>query len=168
MRTEALADRQGGVRDVEAGVQLWPAVLASMSIPGIYPPVRIGRFTLVDGGVLNPVPSSVVSELGADVVIAVKLSNRTTQPPVIAEAVEAQGKPPSVIQSITRSIEMMQGKITVDAASVATILLEPAFNELGGWGLRDFTVGRKHIALGMAAAEEALPRIEATLPWLRR
>ena len=37
-----------------------------------------------------------------------------------------------------------------------------------GWGLRDFTVGRKHIALGSAAAEEALPRIEATLPWLRR
>lgn len=147
---------------------LWPAVLASMSIPGVYPPVRIGRFTLVDGGVLNPVPSNVVTELGADVVIAVKLSARTTMPPVIAESVEAQGKPPSVIQSITRSIEMMQGKITVGAAEAATILLEPAFTELGGWGLRDFTVGRKHIALGAEAAEEALPRIEATLPWLRR
>ena len=147
---------------------LWPAVLASMSIPGVYPPVRIGRFTLVDGGVVNPVPTNVVSELGADVVIAVKLANRSSLPPVIAEAVEADGKPPSVIQSITRSIEMMQSKITLEAASAATILLEPGFTDIGGWGLRDFTVGRKYIELGAAAAEEALPRIEATLPWLRR
>jgi NTE family protein len=146
---------------------LWPAVLASMSIPGVYPPVRIGRFTLVDGGVVNPVPTNVVSELGADVVIAVKLANRSSLPPVIAEAVEAEGKPPSVIQSITRSIEMMQSKITLEAASAATILLEPGFTDIGGWGLRDFTIGRKYIELGAAAAEDALPRIEATLPWLR-
>ena len=32
---------------------LWPAVLASMAIPGIYPPQRIGEHILVDGGVLK-------------------------------------------------------------------------------------------------------------------
>ena len=35
---------------------LWPALLASMAIPGIYPAQRIGEYVLVDGGVLNPVP----------------------------------------------------------------------------------------------------------------
>ena len=30
------------------------AALATMAIPGIYPPVRIGDYVLVDGGVVNP------------------------------------------------------------------------------------------------------------------
>jgi len=32
--------------------------------------------------------------------------------------------------------------------------------------LRTFAGGRSHIALGEAAAEEALPRLAAALPWV--
>ena len=146
---------------------LWPAVLASMAIPGIYPSQRIGEHVLVDGGVLNPVPSSVAASLGADMVIAVKLATRDDAEPLALEAGVIEGKSISVVQAIMRSIEMMQGKIVTDTANAATILIEPNFGESGGWGLRSFKQGRRFIDAGEASAEAALPRLEATLPWLR-
>lgn len=41
------------------------ALLASCAIPGIFPPVTIGRRELVDGGVANHTPITVAIELGA-------------------------------------------------------------------------------------------------------
>jgi NTE family protein len=138
-----------------------------MAIPGIYPSQRIGEHVLVDGGVLNPVPSSVAASLGADIVIAVKLATRDDAEPLELEAGVIEGKSISVVQAIMRSIEMMQGKIVTDTANAATILIEPDFGESAGWGLRSFKQGRRYIDAGEASAEAALPRLEATLPWLR-
>ncbi len=50
------------------------AVRASISIPGVFTPVKRDGMLLVDGGLVNPVPVSVVREMGADYVIAVDLS----------------------------------------------------------------------------------------------
>ena len=51
------------------------AVRASISAPGIFTPVRSGNRILVDGGLVNPVPVSVVKSMGADRVIAVDLNH---------------------------------------------------------------------------------------------
>jgi len=51
------------------------AVRASISVPGVFTPVRKNGAILVDGGLVNPVPVSVVREMGADVVIAVDLNH---------------------------------------------------------------------------------------------
>ena len=146
---------------------LWAAVLASMSIPGIYPPQRIGAYTLVDGGVLNPVPSNAAARMGADVVIAVKLAGPPAPIVTDAEARAPSGRAPAVLHSIMGAIDMMQSKIVTDTAAAATIVIEPDL--VGGTpiGLRQFTQGRRYIARGEAAAEDALPRIAAALPWLR-
>lgn len=48
---------------------------ASMSVPGIFAPVSIEDRLLVDGGMSNNLPVSVVREMGADVVIAVDISS---------------------------------------------------------------------------------------------
>ncbi|MGJ3245715.1 MAG: patatin-like phospholipase family protein [Elainellaceae cyanobacterium] len=51
------------------------AVRASISIPGIFAPVQKDEnIYLVDGGVVNPVPVSVVRAMGANIVIAVNLN----------------------------------------------------------------------------------------------
>jgi NTE family protein len=42
-----------------------PALLASSAIPGVFPPVTIGRRDLVDGGVANHTPITAAIELGA-------------------------------------------------------------------------------------------------------
>ena len=51
--------------------RLQEALRATMAIPGLFVPVRIGNRVLVDGGVLNNVPADVVRAMGADIVIAV-------------------------------------------------------------------------------------------------
>lgn len=51
------------------------AVRASISMPGVFVPVQHRGAYLVDGGVINPVPVSVVNAMGADIVIAVNLNH---------------------------------------------------------------------------------------------
>jgi NTE family protein len=146
---------------------LWSAVLASVSLPGIYPPQRIGPYTLVDGGVLNPVPSDVVAELGADRVLAVRLSNRPPGQRNWAEAQPSANGGPSVLQTMLHSIELLQSRISTHTAAAATMVIEPILDEVGGKGLRHFSQGRRFVAEGAATAEAALPLLAQAFPWLR-
>ena len=54
---------------------LLEAIRASISIPGIFTPVKSEGKLLVDGGLVNPVPVSVVRQMGAEFVIAVDMSH---------------------------------------------------------------------------------------------
>jgi NTE family protein len=47
------------------------AMRATMSLPGVFPPVEIGDRVLVDGGALDNIPADIVREMGAPFVIAV-------------------------------------------------------------------------------------------------
>ena len=67
--------------DLMSGREVWlrkgsllQALRASMSLPGIFTPVKQNGTWLVDGGLVNPVPISVCRALGADLVIAVNLN----------------------------------------------------------------------------------------------
>lgn len=53
------------------------AVRASFSIPGIFTPVKYQDYYLVDGGLVDPVPADVVKKMGADVIIAVSLTQKS-------------------------------------------------------------------------------------------
>ena len=50
------------------------AVRASISIPGLFSPVWTDHRLLVDGGLVNPVPVSVARAMGAEIVVAVDVS----------------------------------------------------------------------------------------------
>lgn len=50
------------------------AVKASIAVPGLFPPVVWGNRLLVDGGLVNIVPTKPVKEMGADIVIGVNVS----------------------------------------------------------------------------------------------
>lgn len=52
------------------------AMRATMSIPGVFDPVRQGDKIFVDGGLVDNLPTDVVRKMGADVVIAVHLTRR--------------------------------------------------------------------------------------------
>jgi NTE family protein len=59
------------------------AVRASISIPGIFTPAKYQDYYLVDGGVVDPVPVDVVQKMGADVIIAVSLTEKSPKPIVM-------------------------------------------------------------------------------------
>lgn len=69
------------------------AMRASMAIPGVFSPVRIGKEVLVDGGLRNNFPADVAREMGADVIIGVTLQG----PPKTADDLNSAG---SVISQI--------------------------------------------------------------------
>ena len=67
--------------DLHTGAEVWlrdgstaDAVRASLALPGLLTPVHYRGKTLVDGGLVNPVPVSVARAMGADLVIAVDLN----------------------------------------------------------------------------------------------
>jgi len=67
--------------DIESGAEVIlnqgkviDAVRASISIPGIFTPVKYQDYYLVDGGVVDPIPVDVVKMMGADIIIAVSLA----------------------------------------------------------------------------------------------
>jgi NTE family protein len=67
------ADLVSGDEVVFRNGDIVDAIRASISIPGVFTPVRDGGRLLVDGGLVNTVPISVCRELGADVVIGVNI-----------------------------------------------------------------------------------------------
>lgn len=61
--------------DLTSGV-LADAMRSSMSIPGVFAPVRKGDMMLVDGGLRNNYPADLARSLGADVIIGVTVQGR--------------------------------------------------------------------------------------------
>ncbi len=51
------------------------AIRASISVSGVFVPVRMKKMILVDGGIIDPVPVSVVKEMGAEVVVGIQLGS---------------------------------------------------------------------------------------------
>jgi len=67
-------DLNTGGEVVLSSGNLLQALRASISIPGLFSPVWVGKRWLVDGGLVNPVPVSVARAMGAQMVIAVDVS----------------------------------------------------------------------------------------------
>ncbi|CRX39540.1 patatin-like phospholipase family protein [Estrella lausannensis] len=116
------------------------AVQASCSIPFVFVPCKYRGRVLVDGGVVNPVPVKVARDLGAEIVIAVDLSELLPKT-----------FPTNLFQVATRSAEiafMWQNEVCTRGAD---IVIRPrttgigTFNEKMKWEL---------YCAGKSAAEE--------------
>jgi NTE family protein len=146
---------------------VWRAVLASMSIPGIFPAQRMGPLTLVDGGVVNAVPVGVASDMGAATVIAVRLLSVPDSSEWETEATEDTSRPPHALRAILSSFEIMQARTARESGAAATVTITPDLREMFSGKLRNFSGGSRFVDAGEAALEEALPRIRSVLPWMR-
>lgn len=139
---------------------VWNAVMASISMPGIFPPVEYDGRVLADGGLVNPVPGKTVREMGADIVIAVDLAAKSGRAPV-----EGSARVPNIIEMLWRTMEIMLGEITSRSAASADVTVQP---NTGHSHIRDFSQrGAEFIAAGEQAALEALPQIATLLPSIK-
>jgi len=145
---------------------VWQAIVATMSIPGIFPAHRVGPYTLVDGGILNPVPISVAEHMGARAIVGVRLFAPPDEADWEAESVVSAGRTPSSIAVIMRSIEIMQSRVEAQATAATRVMITPRYENIGEAKLRRFRTGRRFVDDGEAAAEAALPRLKAAFPWL--
>ena len=67
-------DLNNGEEVIFKAGQIHPALVASASIPGFFPPMESEGRLLVDGSVTNNFPIDMIREMGADIVIAVNVS----------------------------------------------------------------------------------------------
>ncbi len=106
---------EDGERTVFARGNTGQAVRASSSVPGVFQPVTIGKYHFVDGGVVSPVPVDAARQLGADMVIAVDISNK------------ARGKTPgNMLGALNQSIAIMGQKLGQAELARADVIDPPA------------------------------------------
>ena len=68
-------DLVSGTAKIWTKGKLNTALRSTMSIPGLFAPVRVDGMVLVDGGMRNNYPTDLAKKVGADIVIGVNLSD---------------------------------------------------------------------------------------------
>ena len=167
------------------------AVRASISIPGIFTPVKYRDYFLVDGGLVDPVPVDVTKDLGADIVIAVslaKIRSRTialdmnnaeinikdeekkSEDAIIElksiiqqkiEEAKSTLKAPHIFEIITQTIDIMESKIIERSLEGTDVVIVP-------FGLRhvrdfDFDKAEQLIRGGIIATCHKIPEIKSVI-----
>ncbi|WP_017186901.1 patatin-like phospholipase family protein [Alkalibacillus haloalkaliphilus] len=125
------------------------AVRASISIPGVFVPERVGGRLLIDGGVTDRVPISVVREMGADIIIAVDCSK-----------FEENTDIHSIYDIIMQSIDIMQDDMTSHLVMDADFVLRP---EVYQFSSRNYSNVGEIIAKGEQEAEKHIKSIKRAM-----
>lgn len=84
------------------------AVRASISLPGIFVPVENKGRCLVDGGIVDPIPSEVLAKAGADIIIAINVDASKEKEPLMGQtAVKSRDskKIPGILSTFSRSVQ---------------------------------------------------------------
>ncbi|MGH2695252.1 MAG: patatin-like phospholipase family protein, partial [Actinomycetota bacterium] len=72
-------DLETGAEELFTSGEITSALLASTAMPSIYPPVKIGGRTYIDGGVSNNVPIAPAVEMGAKTVYVMNSTSHSHQ-----------------------------------------------------------------------------------------
>ncbi|MBI3319137.1 MAG: patatin-like phospholipase family protein, partial [Candidatus Omnitrophica bacterium] len=164
--------------------RLTEAVRASISIPGIFKPVRVLGKMCLDGGVVNPIPVSVLKRAGVKRIIAVNVFPTTQE--LVAYSQEVQQKraqreanmasrnllvrltmlvrrellrsmSPLIFDVIMRSMQSMEYHIAEVACHEADVVLRPT---LPGSHWLEFYKPEKFILRGEEEALRYLPHLK--------
>jgi NTE family protein len=122
------------------------AVRGSISIPGIFVPEEWNGKLLVDGGVIDRIPVSVVKEMGADFIIGVDVSS-----------IKVSGEISTIYDVIMQSIDIMQFELVRNREVVSNVMIRPNLEQFNS---RNFTELEKIIQVGEEAAEQYIPEIK--------
>ena len=144
-------DLQTGQRMVFQSGNTGLAVRASSSVPGIFRPVKIGTREYVDGGLVSPVPVRTARELGADIVIAVNISD-----------IPQQSKVSDTVGILLQTFTIMGHVIASQELREADIVISPNISELKSTNFdsRNYAIIEGEKA-GLAAVPEIIDMISA-------
>jgi NTE family protein len=121
------------------------AVRASSAIPGVFNPVELQGRLLVDGGVVDNIPIAVAREKGADIVIAVDISENV-----------ANFNITNVVDVMVQAVAIIMNENTKLKKKDADVLIAPA---VGNVAMLDFTQKKRCMQAGIEAAQRAVPEI---------
>ncbi|MDE3838406.1 esterase [Bacillus methanolicus] len=140
MTGEKVVFRQGPIAD---------AVRASISIPGIFVPEKLNGRLLVDGGVVDRIPVSVVKEMGADLIIAVDVSHVKTNTEIT-----------SIFDVIMQSVDIMQKELVMSREIASDVMIRP---RVENYSSRSFTNIDEIISIGEEEARKQIGKIKSVI-----
>lgn len=130
------------------------AVRASSAVPALFQPVKILGREYVDGGLVSPVPVRYARQMGAEVIVAVDISN----------APEGNGAG-DTLQILLQTFAIMGKSINGFELRDADVIVRPA---LIGVASSDFGARRRAIQAGRVAMQALLPQLQASLNGQKR
>ena len=125
------------------------AVRSSISIPGVFTPVKYGERLLVDGGVVAGVPVKAARQMGADLVIAVNVSSGPNPSP-----------PKNFVEILLKTMDVMGSKLNQSQVKEADLVITPEIHDVG---TGHFHRAADCIRKGEEAAIQCLPKIKALI-----
>ena len=137
------ADLIKGEKVIVRKGKLFDALLASASIPGMFPPVILDKKILVDGGIVDVVPIETAKSLGANFVIGVNVSQTIKKRVEFGNAIEIFFRSDFITSAELRKIQL----------SFADIVITP---KVGRFHWSDFSRPEQCIREGEIAAQNAL------------
>ncbi|NLN26196.1 MAG: patatin family protein, partial [Bacteroidetes bacterium] len=140
LKGERVIFKEGSIAD---------AVRASISIPGIFVPEKINGRLLVDGGVIDRVPVSVVKDMGADITIAVDVSYFNVEPSI-----------KTIYDVILQSLDIMEKEMMKYRHINTDVLIRPMTKAVSSV---NFTNIDKLIKLGENETRRQLPLIKSVI-----
>ncbi len=126
------------------------AVMASASIPGVFPPVKIDEMLLIDGSATDSIPVQIVKGQGAQYVFAVNVS----------KCVENDSPLENGLQIIYRAEDIVTYHLTQERLAGADLVISPDIHHFSWAAINNID---EIIAAGEKAGKEALPRIRQIL-----
>ena len=138
------------------------AILESINLPNIAKPIMRGGMALVDGGIVNNIPSDILPERGADIVLGVDISTKIAMrfgkntPEMIPEKMSA----PSQWQTIMRSNEVRDFQITALRTRTVDQMIAV---DTSMFDYTDFTSAREMSDAGELAVSLAMPQFKQLL-----
>lgn len=128
------------------------AVMASVSIPGVFEPVKIDGRLLVDGGIVNPLPVNVLIRSGAAKIMAVNTL------PSVEDAKISGRRAISIFDILVNSIQAPAYLLAKASAQNADVYLHPIYIPAGWY---EFYKGEEIIRNGELVAKERLDELKA-------
>jgi NTE family protein len=116
------------------------ALRSTISIPGVFDPVRSGDKIFVDGGLVDNLPTDVVRQMGADVIIAVHLQISKTSAKDIQSAFGVLG----------RSVELVIAETELRGMAGADLIIRA---DVEKFSTMDYEKSEQLIQKGYEAAE---------------
>ena len=130
--------------------KLFDALLASSSIPGMFPPVILDKKILVDGGIVDVVPIQSAQSLGANFVIGVNVGQTIKKRVEFDNAVEIFFRSDSITSAELRKLQL----------SFADVVITP---KIGRFHWSDFSKPEQCIREGEIAAQNIILELKKKL-----
>jgi NTE family protein len=160
--------------------RLKDGVLATIALPGIFPPLHMNDWELMDGGVLNPVPVSVARMLSPDLPVVAVVLNDPLDIPVRTYTIPVPSIWPKQITDrifrthVAQAFDIFMRALDLNSRAMAhyrlaidapDIIIRPNVHHLG---LLDKVVVKDVAMLGEVAVEKILPELRKATSWTGR